>query len=143
MAVEVYSTTSAMVLARLPVDSTSIGVATTPLSTADLDAFIEDGAAQITGILGSLGLGVPTGEDMLAQVQASIVNYAVWKALEALPSVPRDRINAAEKSWLDDLTRYSNRGEFLVTQAADKNETNVSTLATKRASDFRGLNYEF
>lgn len=144
MAVDVYSVTNAMVLSRLPIDSSNIGAATTPLGTNDIDAFIEDGAAQMTAILQGHGLTTTLSDDnMTAQVQAAIIHFGVWKCLEKLPNVPRDRINAAEKAWLDDLTRYSARNEFLVTQADDKTESNVSTSTSKKAASFVGLNYEF
>lgn len=145
MPVLVHSVTNAMVLQRLNVQTSTVASGTTPLSTEDIDAFIEDGASQITAILTNSGRStdVSGDEDMEAQVQAAIISFAVWKSYDALPSVPQAKVDAARDAWYEERDRYDTVHESLKVQAADRTETNLDTSSTKPPAVFRGNNFEF
>lgn len=143
MAVEVYSVTAAMVIERLPVDGSTIGAATDPLSTTIIDGYIEDGAAQITGVLNNLGITSVADDDLEAQVQAAVIDFAVWKSLEKLPNASQAAISFANGVWLEHLKRYANRGTYLKGQASNKTRSNLPSDAGETSPKFSGRNYEF
>jgi hypothetical protein len=143
VAVEVYSVTAAMVLARLPVDASTIDANTEPLSTTIIDGYIEDGAAQLSGILSNLGITSVEDDDLKAQVQAAIIDFAVWKSLEKLPNASQAAISFANGVWLEHLKRYANRGTYLKGQAANKTLSNLPSDAGETSPTFSGRNYEF
>jgi len=144
MAVNTYSVTYDMVVKRLPVDARDVRADSTPLSTKDLEAFIKSGAAAITPLLTNTDRSTTiTDDDMLQQVQDAVIAYAKWQALKLLPQVAPKTIDDAEREWLTLFSRYGARSQYLKEQDASRTNTNVDTSASKSASQFSGLDYEF
>lgn len=141
MAVKTYSVSVTDVLAYLPM--TNVSATSKPLSSADITAYIEDAASQMTGVLESAGID-PTGldDDTTAQVQEAIIKGAVYSSLQKVPGVSDQRLQRALSDWLGLRDRYMNSPKAF-TARRSRALSNVNTDSTKTAAEFTGIEYEF
>lgn len=141
MAVQTYSVTVQNVLTYLPISA--VTATSRPLSTGDIEAFIEDAASQMTGVLENSGID-PTGldDDTTAQVQEAIIKGAVYSALQKVPGVSDQRLSRALNDWTSLRDRYMDSPRSL-TSRRTRALSNVSTASDKAASEFQGIGYEF
>lgn len=141
MAVQIYNVAVNDVLTYLPISA--VTATSRPLSTGDIEAFIEDAASQMTGVLENAGVD-PTGldDDTTAQVQEAIIKGAVYSALQKVPGVSEQRLQRALNDWIGLRDRYMDSPRSL-TKRRTRALSNVSTASNKTPSTFEGIGYEF
>ena len=141
MAVQTYNVTPQMVLDRLPV--TGITATTRPLSTVDLAAYVEDCAAELTGIVTNAGHDPASlDDDTTAQIQSAIITGAVYFALNKIPGTATGKITSARTAWEQAKAGYKESPNSL-SQRVGRAISNVDVSTDKTPSTFGAINYEF
>ena len=135
-----YGVTAADVLVSLPVDSHAIPATGGRLSLSDLDAYIAQGGAELTGLIEFAGhdpSSLPSAT--LLQVQRDIVQYALAEALAKLGHGGPMLTNARIK-WEAALTRWR-RAPQTVAQAPSTAMSNIPDDAAP--SPWMGRGFKF
>jgi len=114
MAVFDYSVTPSDVKERIPVDTRTIPASTTSgrLDDTDITGWIEEGAAEMSGVLEKSGLdGGDLDDEALQQIQTAIEHYAAAETLSSMGhtgssySSIRDRYESIRDRYEDDPSR--------------------------------------
>lgn len=137
-----FGVTSAVVIKRLPIDSSEV-TATTELTPTDVDRYIEDNAAQFVGLLKNGGITnldtiTPETERQARQFveSASVADCLDQMGLGTVAGYNRYRENAN-----DIYERYAARPNLLNERPRRANYTGDSDKPVRRT--FTGRNYEF
>jgi hypothetical protein len=144
MAVTTHGVTTDSVLAKIAgnIDSSRISATSVPLSTGDVEEYIDEAAGEINAILTRAGLSPDSlDDDTTEQVQRAIRLGAAAQVLSTLGYTGGTYSDL--RAQYEDLKRlYSNRREAL-NQRAGRVRSNIAASSTKRDSKFGGLDYEF
>jgi hypothetical protein len=134
------SVTAADVIRHLPIDASQITATTVPLSTVDIDVFIQDGTSEIMGIVGKDGVELAdlTG-DALVQVQAAVKAYAVAESLDAI-GVRGSEYDKWRRKWEDIRDRYADRPALV---AVNRNRVFSTVQEGRLNDDFNDPTYRF
>jgi hypothetical protein len=133
------SVTAADVIRHLPVDASQITATTVPLSTVDIDVFIQDGTSELMGVIGKDGLdSTDLSGDALVQIQAAVKAYAVSESLDAIGVRGAD-YEKWRRKWEDIRDRYADRPALVV---GTRNRV-FSTVVPGRNNDFSDPSYGF
>lgn len=129
------------VVAHLPIDTTDISATSTPLSTADIEAYIVDASVNFAGLLQQAGM-VPIGlsDDATAQIASAIKWYAVAESFAAL-GYSKKSSDDARARYEAAYSRYANNSRA-VSGRGSRVRSNVDTTQT-RTRRFIGTDYKF
>jgi hypothetical protein len=139
--VETFGVTKEMVITRLPIDSNEVNEDTI-LKPSDIDEYIEEGGALISGVLKQGGLDPSTLDDVTKRQAATYVfAYAVAESLDQIglstaPDFGRYRAKATEIH-----RTFSERPELFSKRVTRARYTGDDHKPLKR--DFVGRNYDF
>lgn len=123
MAVTTYGVTAAMVADACPVDVGTF-TATSYVSIAQVETYIEDGASKFNGLLAVGGGSTPTDDDPLQRVREGVVAYAVARVLERLAYAGSAEYRAAQQRFEARYAEYAGRPDAL-TGSGRQVRTNV------------------
>lgn len=110
-----YSISAADVAAEIPgVDDANIGASTEPISTTDLDNWINDGASKLNAVLDKSGITASASMDADAHdtLKAAVRAYAVHKAMLVLGETG-SLLGETRDRWNTVYAEYSNRPQQL------------------------------
>lgn len=140
MAATDLSITAAMVIVHLPIDASQITASTHPLSTTDIEVFIQDGTSEMAGIIGKDGAVLGDLEDdALVQVKAAIKAYAVAESLDAIGARGAD-YDKWRRKYQDIRDRFADRPALV---AYSKNRVFSNVQERQVGSDFNDPDYRF
>jgi hypothetical protein len=132
--------TAADVIRHLPIDASQISATTHPLSTSDIDVFIQDGTSEIAGIVGKDGLEASSLDgDALVQVKAAVKAYAVAESLDAIGVRGQDYAKWRKK-WESFRDRYGDRPALLATT---RNRVYSNVQDGRLGDDFNDPKYQY
>ena len=142
MATTDFGVTTAEVLAKAPVDSSQISATSVPVSTSDVEDFVDDADSQMAGLLNAAGISSGSlTDDAKRQIQEAIKAYAVAELLDAMGALGRDYDKYRDK-WSETYQRYANRPQML-NERVVRTKTNINTSSTKPDAEFIGTGYQF
>lgn len=143
MAVTSFGVTAADVLERVPFDTTQVSATSRPISTGDIETYIQDGSSSFVAVLTRAGLDPDSlNDDTMRQVRDAVEAYAVAECLDVIGISSQTMRNARQK-YDDLLERYSSKPSMLSTTNKNRVRTNISTASTKRSAEFIDPNYDF
>lgn len=141
MATTDYGVTAADVQAKLPL-SNPLTATTKPVSTSDVDEFIDDADSQMSGVLRNAGISLDDlDDDTTRQVQEAIKNYAAAQALSAL-NVRGQLQSQMMDQWREVYQRYQQRPQLL-TKRVTRIKHNVDTDDSATTAGFVGRDYKY
>jgi len=142
MAVTTFGITFSDVLPDLPINSASISTTSTPISTGDLTAYIEDAGSQLSGVMQIAGLDPASlSDDAIQQAQAAIKSYAVGKALQHL-GYSGSKLDGAFSRWREQYDRYKANPRLLKGKGS-RVRSNVDQSSTAEPFTFATSYYKF
>lgn len=124
-----YGVTNANVIAELPgMDSANFGASTEPVSTGDIDQWIDDASARINAMLDKSGIegSASLDADALAFIATGVKAYAVWKTCQVV-GITGPLLEEAKDNWLQVHSELSNRPQSLGDAYDDGLTTNIDT----------------
>lgn len=140
MAIYSYNVTSSDVTDRLPIDTQAITSSSEPLSTSDIDEYIDDAASEFSGVLEKSGIqGSDLSDEAERQIQIGIEHYAVAESLKQIGHTGSD-YEEARDAYRDALKRFRDQPQTL-DKNHDRVRSNVDT--TRDASEFEEVDYRF
>ena len=119
------------------IDDAAVGAATTPVSTTNLTAWIDDGSARFNTILAKSGItpGATIDADAHAAIATGVKMYAAHKAMLVM-GVMGPALDEAKMEFLAIYTEYSNRPQQLGAAYSDG-------LTTASDSDTKSDDWDF
>lgn len=133
-----FGVTNSEVVSRLPINPEKIGATTQPLSTTDIDLWIDEADADFAGALNPSSDPAALDETAKQQIKNGIIAYAVSKSYEAL-GFYKDAAKSAYAQYearLDDV-RSSPR---TISGQGSRVRSNIQKGRRKR---FVGRDYKF
>jgi hypothetical protein len=137
-----YSVTATLVAGELPgIDDANIGANTEPISTTNLTAWINEGAAIMNAIVLKSGITPSASMDADAHdtLFAAVKAYAIHKALLVL-GISGPVLDAARDVWNTAKAHYSNRPQDLGDAYTDGSTVTIDT--DTKADDWPFVNSE-
>lgn len=141
MAVTDFGVTSGDVIAHLPIDASNISATTVPLSTTDIDAYIDDASAKMAGVLQGAGLSAASlDDDATAQIASAVKWYAVAECYGALGHSKKASDDARQR-WVEVYTTYK-ANPRAISGKSSRVRSNVDTTRSRKKR-FIGTTYKF
>lgn len=142
MAVSTFGVVYTDIYPRLPFDLSAIGPSTTPLSTADLTAYINDAGAQLAPLLTKAGVDPASLDDDATQQCANAIKaYATARALQTV-GYSGALASAAMTEWEALIARYGNAART-ISGRGSRVLTNATDSLLRPAPFFRGHGSKF
>lgn len=142
MAVSTFGVVYTDIYPRLPFDLSAIGPATTPLSTTDLTAYINDAGAQLAPLLTKAGLDPASLDDDATQQCANAIKaFATARALQCV-GFSGPLASDAMAEWEAIISRYGNAART-ISGRGSRVRTNAVDPLTRPAPFFRGHGSKF
>lgn len=140
MAVTTFSVTVQMVERRLGLGE--ITATTRPLSTSDVEQFIEQAAAEMAGALQNAGYTfADLNDNDTASVQQAVIAGAVYYCLTSIGGMSQQRLQSARQDWESSRDLKFNRPARL--QQRDTSSISNIDTSRDRPIEFGGTGYEF
>jgi hypothetical protein len=126
------------VLAELPLDTSQVTSSSEPVSTGDIENWIQDGTSELANTLKRSGVVVDQLDgDSLQQLQKAVESYAVAQALDATGFLS-ERMEKYRRKWRELRDRYAANP-----QSVSPNRTSVQSSQDPDSADrsFQGHNF--
>lgn len=141
MALTDFSVTVSDVLEKLPLDTSQISATTEPVSTTDIEGYVQDASSELRAVLDRAAINIASiNDDTKRQMQSAVEAYAVAEALDAMGVTGRQYDKYRDK-WRDVYDRYTAQPSALATSKS-RVKSNIDTGKTTSA-EFVGTGYEF
>lgn len=141
MALTSFGVTSSDVLERVPLDTSQVGAATEPISTADIDTYIQDASSSFVAILQRAGLDPANlNDDTERQVQDAVEAYCVAEVLDVIGIGDVERYRAKYDRLREE---YASRPSMLSTVNGGRVRSNISTSSLKPTAEFIDPGYRY
>lgn len=141
MALTDFSVTVDDVLEKLPLDTSQITATTEPVSTTDIEGFVQDASSELRAVIDRAGIGYDSiNDDTKRQMQSAVEAYAVAEALDAMGVTGR-QYDKYRGKWEEARDRYTAQPSTMATSKA-RFKSNIDTDKSTSA-EFVGTGYEF
>lgn len=140
MAVTDFGVTTAEVLGELPINTQGITTSSVPLSTTDVDRYIDAGSALYAGALRAMGKPLDGGDDADEQISEGVRAYAVHKCLERIGRSGSRAYEAARDRHTTLYNLYTSRPQ-LVSGDRSRTVNNVDVADRKSEALTKGRTF--
>jgi len=144
MALTTFSVTSDDVLERVPFDTTNVGASSKPVSTGDIDTYIQDASSRMVAVLTRAGLDPGAlNDDTERQIQDAIESYCVAEILDVIGVGSGQQITRYRQNFNQLLDEYKRNPSMLSTSNSGRVKSNISQSTTKPDAEFIDTDYRY